>query len=110
MSEFPTLAAMGIENVHAIARFKLCHAASEDELKIYFRPLQEGCQPDSLKFGFSHLGDSSKLEQALSELNRLLAETQSETDAKTAIAENLASLERVMQAKMEEIRERLANL
>lgn len=110
MSEFPTLAAMGIENARAIARFKLCHAPAEDELKIYFRPVAEGCQPASLKFGFPRQGDSSKLEQALSELNRLLAETPSATDAKADIAENLASLELIMQAKMEEIRERLATL
>lgn len=110
MSEFPTLVAMGIADVSTIARFKVCHASAEDELKIYFHPAQEGCQPASLKFGFSHQGDKVVLGQALSELNRLLGEAQPAMDAKAEIVDNLAHLEQVMHAKMEEIRQRLASL
>ncbi|GHA07481.1 DUF3461 family protein [Oceanisphaera arctica] len=110
MSEFPTLTAMGIKDVRDIARFTVRHASSEDELKVYFHPAQEGCQPASLKFAFSLQGEKTVLGQALSELNRLLGETPPATDAKTAIVENLASLEQVMHAKMEEIRRRLASL
>ena len=109
MSEFPTLTAMGITDVDDIARFTVRHASSEDELKVYFHPAKEGIQPASLKFGFSHQGDRVVLGQALSELNRLLGETPA-VDAKTAIVENLASLEQVMHAKMEEIRRRLVTL
>jgi len=101
---------MGIRNVRDIARFTVRHASSEDELKVYFHPGQEGSQPASLKFGFSHQGDKAVLGQALSELNRLLGEAQPVADAKTAIVENLVNLEQVMHAKMEEIRRRLAEL
>ncbi|MFD1007977.1 MULTISPECIES: DUF3461 family protein [Oceanisphaera] len=110
MSDFPTLIAMGIENTRAIARFKVCHTSTEDQLKIYFHPAQDGCQPASLKFGFSHQDDKTVLGQALSELHLLLGEEPSTTDAKLAIAENLTNLEQVMHAKMEEIRQRLASL
>jgi hypothetical protein len=109
MSEFPTLTAMGIRDVRDIARFTVRHASAEDELKVYFHPAQEGSQPASLKFGFSHQGDKAVLGQALSELNRLLGETPA-ADAKAEIVENLVNLEQVMQAKMEEIRRRLAEL
>ncbi len=110
MSEFPTLTAMGIGDVHAIARFRVRHASTEDELKIYFHPAKEGCQPASLKFSFSRQGDKAVLGQALSELNRLLGETPAAADAKADIVANLANFEQVMQAKMEEIRRRLAAL
>lgn len=108
MSEFPTLTAMGIANVDDIARFTVRHAEYEDELKVYFHPAKEGIQPASLKFGFSP-NDQAVLGQALSELNRLLGATPP-ADAKTEIVENLANLELVMHAKMEEIRRRLAAL
>ena len=108
MSEFPTLTAMGITDVDDIARFTVRHAAGEDELKVYFHPAKEGIQPASLKFGFA-ADDQAVLGQAQSELNRLLGETPP-ADAKTEIVENLAHLEQVMHAKMEEIRRRLAAL
>lgn len=108
MSKFPTLTAMGITDVDDIARFTVRHAAGEDELKVYFHPAKEGMQPASLKFGFSP-NDQAVLGQAQSELNRLLGAA-SPADAKTEIVENLAHLEQVMHAKMEEIRRRLAAL
>lgn len=109
MSEFPTLTAMGITDVGDIARFTVRHAEGEDELKVYFHPAKEGIQPASLKFGFSPQNDQAVLGLAVSELNRLLGATPP-ADAKTEIVENLANLEQVMHAKMEEIRRRLAAL
>ncbi|GAA3699791.1 hypothetical protein GCM10022421_02720 [Oceanisphaera sediminis] len=108
MSEFPTLTAMGIENTGDIARFTVRHAKGEDELKVYFHPGQEGSQPASLKFAFL-ADDQAVLKQALSELNRLQGEAPP-ADVKAEIVDNLASLEQVMHAKMEEIRRRLAEL
>ncbi|WP_116474376.1 DUF3461 family protein [Zobellella maritima] len=110
MSEFPTLTAMGIQDVHEIERFIVRHESAHDELKVYFRHDADSCQPTSLKFRFSHHDGGAAIDKAVSELNRLLGENPSAEDPKAAIIRNLDQFELVMNAKMAEIRQRLERI
>ncbi|GAA3541486.1 DUF3461 family protein [Zobellella aerophila] len=107
MSVFPTLTAMGIQDVHEIERFTVRHESAHDELKVYFKHDADSCQPASLKFRFPHDDDRAAMHKAVGELNRLLDENPSAADPKTAIIRNLEQFELVMNAKMAEIRQRL---
>ena len=110
MSEFPTLTAMGIQDVREIDRFTLRHESAHDELKVYFKHDADSCRPASLKFRFSHNDDGAAIDRAVSELGRLLGETSSTADPKAAIIRNLDQFELVMNAKMAEIRQRLERI
>ncbi|WP_237333013.1 DUF3461 family protein [Zobellella iuensis] len=111
MPAFTTLTAMGIEDVDQISRFKVTARGDHDELKVYFQRPADSCLPASLKFRFPHGNNPevpAALHKATDELEQILG--QGNTDPRAAILHGLEQFERVMEAKMAEIKRRLAKL
>ncbi|WP_245879715.1 DUF3461 family protein [Zobellella endophytica] len=111
MPVFATLTAMGIEDVDQISRFRVTERGDHDELKVCFERPAGSCLPASLKFRFPRSQNPEvriALQQAVDELGQLL--DRRNTDPRAAILHNLEQFERVMEAKMAELRGRLAQL
>ncbi|MCV6610145.1 MAG: DUF3461 family protein [Amphritea sp.] len=120
MSEFPTLQAMGLNDINSISHYKLSQGANTEELKVYFKQQSEADLPDSSSFHFERnvvaadseaqaqkLGGSDPvLVAAISELNSL-SKNLSKVDRRDALRRELDRLEQVMTAKIQELRENL---
>ncbi|MGR7922642.1 DUF3461 family protein [Zobellella denitrificans] len=111
MPAFTTLTAMGIEDLDQISRFQVTERDDHDELKVCFQRPAGSCLPASLKFRFPHGNNpevQATLHRAMDELEQILG--QRNADPRAAILHNLEQFERVMKAKMAEIKHRLATL
>lgn len=130
MTDFTTLKEMGISSFELISRFSLRREHDRDVLKVYYlRPITS-LRPHSQKFTFARprlaipaqsrhsqawpeLQDCSPvLQQALQELRQL---TDSDCDekpleAKDELLRDLTHLEKVVSAKLAEIREQVERL
>ncbi|MDP5292057.1 DUF3461 family protein [Oceanimonas sp. CHS3-5] len=106
---YPTLAAMGIENINAISRFRLRDADDHKELKVWFEHAADSCQPSSLKFRFPQVIDrevAKTLDAAIEELEQLLGRESS----RERLLLELGRFEQVMNDKMNELRQRMSRL
>ncbi|MCV6609917.1 MAG: DUF3461 family protein [Amphritea sp.] len=130
MSDYPTLNKMGIKSVENVTKYTLRHQGDTDVLKIYYKRPKGSLLSRSKKFTFprgrvsmplearnSKAFDkmariSPQLQEALEELKQLDA-SRAETaplDPKQEFASNLNHLEKVMNAKIEELRKQLDEL
>ncbi|WMC10988.1 DUF3461 family protein [Oceanimonas pelagia] len=106
---YSTLAAMGIEDVGAISRFRLCDTDTHKELKIWFEREPDSCLPASLKFRFSRVisrEEARTLDAAIAELEQLLGRESS----RERLLLELSRFEQVMNDKMSELRRRMSRL
>ncbi len=129
MSEYPTLVEMGICSLDEVSEFKVRHEQSADVLKVYYQRSKGSLLPRSKKFtfvrprvavplqyrnqsGWEQFRDSSpRLRQAVEELTRLTQpEPPTPLDQKTQFLNDLDHLEKVMTAKIDEIRRQVEAL
>lgn len=106
---YPTLAAMGIEDIDRISRFRLRDADTHKELKVWFERDADSCLPASLKFRFPQVINrevAQALDAAIDELERLLGRQSS----RERLLQELARFEQVMNDKMSELRRRMSRL
>lgn len=130
MSDFPTLEAMGVTSFSEITKYSLRRESDADVLKIYYRRPKGSLRSRSKKFTFArprkwiplevrgmacwkNLTDSSPtLYQAIEELDKL-TQPQPETatqDLKTQFLDDLTHLEKVVNAKLSELRRQIEQL
>ncbi|MGR7922644.1 hypothetical protein CGX12_05730 [Zobellella denitrificans] len=132
-AQYPTLEQMGITSFDNISKYRLRREARADVLKVYYHRPAGSLLSRSKKFTFARpqsgvpvefqktaqwhqLEDTSPvLRQALVELHQLLkpdapAEDESTRDSKQQLLEDLEHMERVMKAKLEELRRQIAAL
>ncbi|MCC4263945.1 DUF3461 family protein [Oceanimonas baumannii] len=106
---YPTLTAMGIEDINAISRFRLRDADDRKELKIWFERETDSCRPASLKFDFPPVINreaAQTLNAAVEELELLLGRAGS----RERLLLELSRFEQVMNDKMTELRQRMSRL
>ncbi|MGP7735339.1 DUF3461 family protein [Oceanimonas smirnovii] len=106
---YSTLAAMGIEDLEQISRFRLCDGDAHKELKIWFERAPDSCLPDSLKFRFPKVINrevAHTLDNAIEELEQLLGKESS----RERLLLELGRFEQVMNDKMNELRRRMSRL
>jgi len=119
MTQYQTLAQMGITDVDNISRYSLRQEGARDVLKIYFNYEEDSLQPSSKKFAFERAvqadGAGSQAEMApiilaaVKELNLLnKPEHQEQRAAREQLESELEHLERVMSSKIAELRNDLA--
>lgn len=111
MHRYPTLSAMGINTVDSIARYTLKEGQTSDELKVYFRPAEGNNQPQSMKFTFQRPASdpgtaAAELLSAVEELQQLTRQGQPAPTREQLLGE-LNHLEKVVSAKIEELRSNL---
>ncbi|NVK41721.1 MAG: DUF3461 family protein [Oceanospirillaceae bacterium] len=127
MSDYPTLEEMGISSFDEITQYSLRRERDSDVLKIYYKRPKGSLRSRSKKFTFAHprktiplafrgmaeyrdLKDSSPtLLKAVDELNRLTAPAlvPSSQDLKSQFLKELDHLEKVMNAKIDELRRQI---
>ena len=125
MTDYPTLKEMGISAVESIKRFSLRQERDRDVLKIYFERPANSLRAHSQKFTFAHprtaIPGQSRHSQAYAELSNsspvlcnALAELKLLTTAevphlspKAEVLQDLQHLERVMEGKLAEIRQKI---
>ncbi len=110
MQRYPTLSAMGITAVDSIARYTLKEGQTSDELKIYFHASEDNTQPHSMKFSFlrpaGERSTAAELLSAVEELQQLTRQGQPAPTREQLLGE-LGQLEKVVSAKIEELRSNL---
>lgn len=130
MSDYPTLKKMGIKSVENVDKYTLRHQGDTDVLKIYYKRPKGSLLSRSKKFTFMRgrtslpieVRNSKAFEQmdrispqlvmALDELKQLEA-TRKEVaplDPKQKFLTDLDHLEKVMTAKMDEIRRQIKDM
>ena len=130
MSEYPTLNKMGVTSVENLDKYTLRYQGNTDVLKIYYKRPKGSFLPHTKKFSFIRGRSAIPLEArnskafenmdnfspqlvlALKELKRLDAKRK-ETDSidpKQKFLSDLDHLEKVMSAKMDEIRRQINDL
>jgi len=126
MSEFNTLQAMGLTDVHAISHYKLSRKDEQEVLKVYFKRAEGSTLPDSSSFCFdrnsviaadteAHTqsqhndGSDPVLLAAVEELNKL-SKNQNNHDRRVTLLNEIDRLEQIMAAKLRELREDLKRL
>jgi len=128
MTDFTTLKEMGISSFELISRFSLRREHDRDVLKIYYlRPITS-LRPHSQKFTFARprksipgqsrhsqawpqLSDCSPvLRQALDELEQLTGSSEHPRSPRQELLQDLQHLEKVVEAKLAEIREKIERL
>ncbi|WP_432470324.1 DUF3461 family protein [Amphritea sp. HPY] len=130
MSDYPTLKKMGIKSVESVNKYTLRHQGDTDVLKIYYKRPKGSLLSRSKKFTFMRGRTSLPLEvrnskafeqmdrispqlvMALDELKQLEA-TRKEVvpqDPKEKFLTDLDHLEKVMTAKMDEIRRQIKEM
>ena len=130
MSQFPTLASMGVNSVEDVVKYTLRHEADTDVLKIYYKRAKGSFLPRSKKFsfvrgrrsipiesrsssGFNSVTDiSSQLTMAIAELD-LLESTPSKMapiDPKQQLEEHMAHLDKVVNEKLKEMQDLIKQL
>lgn len=129
MSDYTTLEDMGIRSFEDVTHFKVRREQKADVLKVYYRRKKGSLLPRSKKFTFvrprsavplqyldqqgweQFKGSSPRLQQAVTELTQLTQpEAQSPQDQKAQFLNDLDHLEKVMQAKINEIRRQVEAL
>jgi hypothetical protein len=130
MSEYPTLNKMGVNSVENIDKYTLRHQAGTDVLKIYYKRPKGSFLSRTKKFSFvggrsaiplearnskafDNLDNfSPQLVLALKELKRLDAKRKESDsiDPKQKFLSDLDHFEKVMTAKMDEIRRQINEL
>ncbi|HEY5717193.1 MAG TPA: DUF3461 family protein [Motiliproteus sp.] len=123
MSDYPTLKEMGIRSLDELSHFTVRHEHRTDVLKVYYRRAKGSLLPRSKKFTFVRPADavlnhyrglngwdqlkqsSPRLHAAILELEQLTQPQQPVvTDQKAQFLSDLDHLEKVMQAKIDELR------
>jgi len=130
MSDYPTLNKMGIKSVENVNKYTLRQQGATDVLKIYYKRPKGSLLSRTKKFSFvrgraglpievrnSKAFDkmdkmSPQLTLALQELKQLDAtrQTTAQVDPKQKFLSDLDHLEKVMTAKMDEIRRQIKEL
>ena len=130
MSDYPTLKKMGVTSVDSVDKYTLRHQGDTDVLKIYYKRPKGSFLSRSKKFtfvrgrsaipkqtrgaaGFEDINKvSPMLLKALEELKQLQARRQESepTDPKERFLANLDHLEKVMTAKLDDIRRQIQEL
>ncbi len=111
MHRYPTLTALGIDRIDAIACCTLKGGQTRDELRIYFHAIEGSTRLHSMKFSFLRPGAdgsqaAAKLLSALDELQHLTRQGQPAPTREQLLGE-LGQLEKVVSAKLEELRSNL---
>jgi hypothetical protein len=126
MSEYSTLNAMGLTDIRIISHYKLSQKDNQEVLKIYFNRTESNSLPESTNFCFErnkvvaadakaqeqskHSGGSDPvLLAAIAELNAL-SKTQSNSDRRVVLLDELDRMEQVMAAKINELRNNLSRM
>lgn len=126
MSDFNTLNAMGLADIHTISHYKLSRQDQQEVLKVYFKRPEGSALPDSSTFCFERdkvvAADAEAVSQniqndgsdpvllaAVTELNTL-SKKQNSHDRRTALLNELDRLEQIMASKLRELREDLNRL
>ncbi|WP_439861937.1 DUF3461 family protein [Pseudomonas sp. MBLB4136] len=128
MTEFATLKEMGISSFELISRFSLRREHDRDVLKVYYLRPATSLRPHSQKFTFARprqaipgqsrhsqawqqLSDCSPmLQKALGELKQLTGSSSHALSPKQELLQDLQHLEKVVEAKLAEIREKIERL
>ncbi|OUR74941.1 hypothetical protein A9Q75_19590 [Colwellia psychrerythraea] len=130
MSEYPTLNKMGVNSVETIDKYTLRHQGDTDVLKIYYKRPKGSLLSRTKKFSFVRGRSAIPLEArnskafdnidnfspqlvlALKELKRLDAKRKESDfiDPKQKFLSDLDHLEKVMTAKMDEMRRQINEL
>ncbi len=128
MTDFATLKEMGISSFELISRFSLRREHDRDVLKIYYLRPTTSLRPHSQKFTFARprqsipgqsrhsqawqqLSDCSPvLRQALDELEQLTGSSEHALSPRQELLQDLQHLEKVVEAKLAEIREKIERL
>ena len=128
MSQYTALTEMGITRFKEISHYTLRQeGAAIDVLKIYYDRAKGSLLPTSRKYKFGRATKTVRidsgtngtgevneispfLQRALSELDSLVERRRHTVDDKAALLEDINHLEQVMQAKIQEIRERVERL
>jgi hypothetical protein len=123
MSQYPTLASMGVTSVEDVVKYTLSHQAEADVLKVYYTRAKGSFLPRSKKFsfvrgrrsipiesrsssGYDTITDvSPQLKMAIAELDLLQASLSQidPIDPKQKLEAHMAHLEKVVNEKMKEM-------
>ena len=123
MSQYPTLAAMGVTSLEDVVKYTLRHQGDADVLKVYYKRAKGSFLARSKKFsfvrgrrsipiesrgsiGFESISDiSPQLTLALNELDKLKAQLSrvEPQDPKAQLEEHLAHLDKVVNEKLKEM-------
>lgn len=111
MSDYETLASMGLENIQEIHRFSLQEKEGVDIIKVQFDREASSVLPDSTSFSF--LQDDPAQQQkkldAISELTQLTVKPDKDNSALLAqLEQDLERIESVMKSKLTEMRQDVA--
>ena len=113
MSLFPTLTAMGVSSFDQISRYTLHTEDGDEILKIYYQRPDDCALPRTKKFQHPRSNSTNQTSQpsillnAVCELNSLTRNCNTPKQQRQQLASELLQLEQVMQAKMNELRQRL---
>jgi len=130
MSDYPTLTRMGVKSLEAVVKYTLRHEGDADVLKIYYERPKGSFLSRSKKFTFvrgrsaiprqtrssAGFDDVNKISpmllEALNELKQLQAKRDNAEshDPKERFLANIDHLEKVMTAKLDDIRRQIEEL
>ena len=129
MSDYPTLEEMGISSVDQLSHFKVRRERQADVLKVYYKRGKGSLLPRSKKFTFvrpssavplqykdqqgweQFKNSSPRLQQAIGELERLTNPAPvKQLDQRAQFLSDLDHLEKVMTAKLNDIRRQVEAL
>jgi len=111
MSEYATLASMGLSDVEDIHRFSTSEKDGLDIIKVQFNRPETSVLPDSASFSFRQddIAQQQKKLDAIEELTRLTANGQVDnTEMLTQLEQDLDRMETVMKSKLNELRQEVA--
>jgi len=126
MQEYSTLQAMGLTDTNSISHYKLSSKDSQDVLKVYFKRSEGSAEADSSTFCFErgqvvaadtaaaatdqrNGGSDPVLMAAVDELNSL-SKKQTNNDRCELLLDELDRLEKIMAAKIQELRSDLQKI
>ncbi|MEH6627761.1 MAG: DUF3461 family protein [Motiliproteus sp.] len=129
MSDYATLEDMGIRSFDDVSHFTVRREQKADVLKVYYCRTKGSLLPKSKKFTFvrprsavplqyrdqqgweQFKGSSPRLQQAVKELTQLTKpEARAPQNLKVKVLDDLLHLEKVMQAKIDEIKRQVEAL
>jgi len=123
----PTLQSMGITSIQDIEKFTLRYENGHDVLKIYYRREKGSLLPKSKKFKFGRatktvLADGGQqtyrqvqepsliVLRAMEELEQIVGKQQAVKASKDDLVKELEHLEKVMNSKISEIKEKINSM
>ncbi len=113
MSEFKTLAAMGLTDTSSIHRFSLSEKNGQDLLKVQLDQPENSVLPSSTSFSFKQddIAQQQMKLAAVAELTQLTREsTRGDKEKLEELEADIDRMEAIMRSKLDEMRQEVKNI